>query len=170
VAGGGEVAVHLVQVAELQEAPGAPEELPLPAVEGGPGLPGRLHLARAEATHLGGQVVVDTVVRVEGGGAGQAPPHPLHPAEQPGVLARFYLQLPFPLLLFLLLFSKTLSQLNDSNAVQKWSFSKCCFSTCIGSKNKGKHVYGDVVVFFLQKNPWGASWRPPGGPRVTPIL
>ena len=36
--------------------------------------------------------------------------------------------------------AKTLSQLNDTNAVQEWSFSKCGFSTCTGSKNKGKHV------------------------------
>ena len=67
-------------------------------------------------------------------------------------------------------FGMTLSQLNDTNAVQKWSFSKCGFSTCRGSKIKPKHVYGDIVVLFLQKIVWGASCRPPRGPRVTPIL
>ena len=41
---------------------------------------------------------------------------------------------------------RTLSQLNDTNAVQKWSFSKCRFSTCMGSKIKGKLVYGDIIV------------------------
>ena len=64
----------------------------------------------------------------------------------------------------------TLSQLNDTNAVQKWSFSKCKFSTCMGSKIKGKHVSGDIIVFFLQKIVGGAFCRPPGGPRVTPTL
>ena len=62
----------------------------------------------------------------------------------------------------------TLSQLNDRNAVQKWSFSKCGFSTCLASKIKGKHVYGNIIVLFLQKITRGASWRPPGGPRVAP--
>ena len=57
---------------------------------------------------------------------------------------------------------KTLSQLNDTNAVQKWSFSKCRFSTCMGSKIKGKHVYGDVIVLFLQKIVGGAPGRPRG--------
>ena len=66
--------------------------------------------------------------------------------------------------------ARTLSQLNDTNAFQKWSFSKCGCSTCRGSKIKPKHVYGDIVVLFLQKIVWGASCRPPGGPRVTPIL
>ena len=62
----------------------------------------------------------------------------------------------------------TLSPLNDRNAVQKWSFSKCGFSTCLASKIKGKHVYGNIIVLFLQKITRGASWRPPGGPRVAP--
>ena len=65
-------------------------------------------------------------------------------------------------------FIMTLSQLNDRNAVQKWSFSKCGFSTCLASKIKGKHVYGNIIVLFLQKIARGASWRPPGGPRVAP--
>ena len=63
---------------------------------------------------------------------------------------------------------RTLSQLNDRNAVQKWSFSKCGFSTCLASKIKGKHVYGNIIVLFLQKITRGASWRPPRGPRVAP--
>ena len=37
-------------------------------------------------------------------------------------------------------------KLNDTNAVQKWSFPKCRFSTCMGSKIKGKLVYGDIIV------------------------
>ena len=52
---------------------------------------------------------------------------------------------------------RTLSQLNDRNAVQKWSFSKCGFSTCLASKIKGKHVYGNIIVLFLQKITRGAS-------------
>jgi len=40
----------------------------------------------------------------------------------------------------------------------------------MGSKIKGKHVYGDIIVFFLHKIVEGAFCRPPGGPRVTPIL
>ena len=35
----------------------------------------------------------------------------------------------------------TLSQLNDTNAVQKWSFSKYGFLTFLVSKIKGKNVY-----------------------------
>ena len=62
----------------------------------------------------------------------------------------------------------TLSQLNYTNAVQKWSFSKCGFSTCLASKIKGKHVFGYIIVLFLQKIAWGASFWLLGGPRVTP--
>ena len=62
----------------------------------------------------------------------------------------------------------TLSQLNDTNAVQKWSFSKCGFSTGLVSKINGKHVHGNIIVLFIQKIAWGASCRPPGGPRVAP--
>ena len=52
---------------------------------------------------------------------------------------------------------KTLSQLNYTNVVQKWSFLKCGFSTCLASKIKGKHVYGNIIVLFLQKITRGAS-------------
>ena len=52
----------------------------------------------------------------------------------------------------------TVSQLNDSNAVQKWSFSKCGFSTFLVSKIQGKHVYGNIIVLFLQKITRGAPW------------
>ena len=62
----------------------------------------------------------------------------------------------------------TLSQLNYTNGVQKRSFSKCGFSTCLAYKIKGKHVYSNIIVLFLQKITRGASWRPPGGPRVAP--
>ena len=62
----------------------------------------------------------------------------------------------------------TLSQLNGTNAVQKWSFSKCVFSTYLASKIKGKHVFGYIIVLFLQNIARGASWRPHGGPRVAP--
>ena len=62
----------------------------------------------------------------------------------------------------------TLSQLNDTNAVQKWSFSKCGFSTGLVSKINGKHVHGNIIVLFIQKIARGASCRPPGGPRVAP--
>ena len=51
----------------------------------------------------------------------------------------------------------TLSQLNDTNTVQKWSFSKCVFSTYLASKIKGKHVFDYIKVLFLQKIAWGAS-------------
>ena len=57
----------------------------------------------------------------------------------------------------------TLSQLNDRNAVQKWSFSKCGFSTCLASKIKGKHVYGNIIVLFLQKNYQGGLLKAPRG-------
>ena len=61
-----------------------------------------------------------------------------------------------------------LSQLNYTNGVQKRSFSKCGFSTCLAYKIKGKHVYSNIIVLFLQKITRGASWRPPRGPRVAP--
>ena len=64
--------------------------------------------------------------------------------------------------------AKILSQLNDTNAVQKWSFSKCGFSTGLVSKINGKHVHGNIIVLFIQKIARGASCRPPGGPRVAP--
>ena len=58
--------------------------------------------------------------------------------------------------------------MNYTNGVQKRSFSKCGFSTCLAYKIKGKHVYSNIIVLFLQKITRGASWRPPGGPRVAP--
>ena len=65
----------------------------------------------------------------------------------------------------------TLSQLNDTNAVQKWSFSKCGFSTGLVSKINGKHVHGNIIVLFIQKIAWGASCRPPGvGPKRDHVL
>ena len=57
----------------------------------------------------------------------------------------------------------TLSQLNDTNAVQKGSFSNCGFSTCRGSQVKGKHVYGDIIVLFLQNIIPGPLVGPTGG-------
>ena len=51
----------------------------------------------------------------------------------------------------------TLSQLNYTNGVQKRSFSKCGFSTCLAYKIKGKHVYSNIIVLFLQKITRGAS-------------
>ena len=64
----------------------------------------------------------------------------------------------------------TCSQLNSTNAVQNVSFSKCGFSTFLAPINNSKHVYGVIIVGFLQKIVQGASWWPPGGPRVPPIL
>ena len=58
----------------------------------------------------------------------------------------------------------TLSQLNDTNAVQKWSFSKCGFSTGLVSKINGKHVHGNIIVLFIQKKITGGllkAWLSP---------
>ena len=63
---------------------------------------------------------------------------------------------------------RTLSQLNYTNAVQKWSFSKCGFSTCLASKIKGNKLkskgnYLKSKVIILTKNYTGALLKAPRG-------